>query len=469
MAGVALPAALLLLGLIPMSAEILWSDFGARVIHDTPEGGDILGGSVSRDDTASDALYFKFTVDPLSDVASEEYYALFQLVEGGDYRLGVGNAPEAWGYSACFTTDTGPHNQVDGEFDLKSSEPEAAGLGEVKPYELPRHNRERTIIFKVQYVPDGDDLVTVWLNPSLRRGSNDQNQDERLITGFKAKASFDEVRLRHAGGGNGWIFSDMAIASSFSNFVIVRFYETWWFATGFAMIVLTVVVAGVRLVERRKFQQQLQHAEQERALERERSRIARDLHDELGSSLARISLLSNLVRLDKDRPAEVETHATRLAHSADQTVRALEEIVWAVRPGSDSLQGLMDYIAHFAGEISEEKAMRCRLDLPPDLPERPLPPEVRHNIFLVVKEALANAMKHAGATEVQVRAKADAASLEITIEDNGQGFDSDQASQLDERNGLKNMQRRAEAVNGTLELQSAPGKGTCIRLTARFQ
>jgi signal transduction histidine kinase len=467
--GVALPVILLLLGAIRVPAEILWSDVGARVIHQTPEGGDILGGSVSRDDTASDALYFKFKVDPLSDVASEEYYALFQLIEDGEHRLGVGNAPEAWGYSACFTADTGPHNQREGEFDLKSSQPEAAGLGEIKPYELPRHNRERTIIFKVQYVPDGDDLVTVWLDPNLQRGGSDENQEESLTTRFKARASFDELRLRHAGGGNGWIFSDMAIATSFADFVIVRFWQTWWFTSGFALALLVGVVAGVRLVEKRKFQGQLHLAEQERALEHERSRIARDLHDELGSSLARISLLSNLVRLDKDQPAEVEAHATKLAHSADQTVRALEEIVWAVRPGSDSLQGLMDYIAHFADEMSEEKAMRCRLDLPPDLPDRPLPPEVRHNIFLVVKEALANAMKHAGATEVLVRAQADANSLQIMIQDNGRGFDSNQVDSADDRNGLQNMQRRAEAVNGTLELESSPGTGTCVRLTARFQ
>jgi signal transduction histidine kinase len=462
-------AALLFCWTIPTgaNAEILWSEPGARVIHQTPQSDDLLAGAVTRDDTASDALYFKFRVDPLSDVASEPYYALFQLVEGDEFRLGIGNAPEAWGYSAHLTSETGPFNKIAGEFNLKSAQPEAASRGEFRPYELPRHNHERTIIFKVQYVPGGDDLITVWLNPNLRRGATDENQPEILTTKFKADASFDSIRLRHEGGGNGWIFSDMAIATSFRDFVVVHFWQTWWFMSLSGFMLLAGVVASVRLVEKRKYQRRLQLAEQQRAVESERARIAQDLHDELGSSLARISLLSNLVKLDKDNPAEVELHAGKLAQSANQTVRALEEIVWAVRSGSDSLQGLMDYIAHFADEMSNDKAVRCRLDLPHDLPARPLPPDVRHNIFLVVKEALTNAFKHAGAREVLIRAKVNGNSLELEVQDNGRGFEV-AATRNTERHGLRNMRRRAEAINATLDIQSAPGAGTTVRITSTF-
>src|SRR5713101_5045272 len=210
-------------------ATVLWSEPASRVIHATPDGTDILGGAVKRDDSASDVLYFKFHVDPLSDAANEPYYALFQLNEGDTNRLAVGNAPEAWGYSACYTSETGPSNRAAGEFDLKSSHPEGSGMGGFQPYELPSHNHERTIVFKVQYVPGGDDLITVWLDPDLTHGATVENQPDSLITKFKANASFDQVRLRHSGGGNGWIFSDMAIATSFNDFVVVRFWQTWWF------------------------------------------------------------------------------------------------------------------------------------------------------------------------------------------------------------------------------------------------
>ncbi len=449
-------------------ATILWSDTGARLVHNTGTGADILGGAVKRNDTNSDVLYFKVHVDPISDVASEPYSAGFQLFEGDEERLGMGNALEAWGYSAFATTETGPSNQVAGEFNLKSAHPEPANLGLFRPYELPRHDVERTIIFKIQYVPGGDDLVTVWLNPNLGRGATDKNQLENFTTKFKAKATFNQIRLRQNGGGNGWIFSDMAISTSFSDFVVVRFWQTWWFITLTAIILLVGVGTTVRIIEKKKFQLQLQRAESESALERERARIAQDLHDELGSSLTRISLLSGLLRADKDNPDQVAAHAGKLSLSADQTVRALEEIVWAVRPGSDTLQSLVDYITHFAGELFEGGPTRCRLDVPDELPVQPLPPDVRHNIFLIVKEALTNILKHAGAAEVHLQIKVTPQTLEIVIADNGKGFETNAAVTDGQGNGLGNMKRRAEAVGGKLSLTSAPGQGARMEFAVGF-
>jgi signal transduction histidine kinase len=444
-------------------AMILWSDPDARVIHNTPAGSDLIGGKVFRDDKASDALYFKFHVDPLSDAATENYYAVFQLYQGDEPRLAVGNAPEAWGYSAWNTSELGPSNIVSGEFNLMSSQPEAAGLGLFKPYEVVRHNQERTIVFKVQFLPDGDDLVTVWLNPNLTHGASAENQPPSLVTKFKANATFDQIRLRHEGKGNGWIFSDMAIATSFSDFVVVRFWQTWWFIVGSALMLLGSVAASVRLVEKRKYQRRLRLAEQERALERERARIAQDLHDDLGSSLTRIALLSDLLNAENQSPQQVQAHAEKITQTAAQTVQALEEIVWAVRPGSDSLQSLVEYIAHFSNELFEGNGTRCRLNLPHDLPSMPLPPEMRHNIFLVVKEALTNVLKHSGAREVHVQAKAAAHTLEFIVQDDGRGFVPKPSAGSDKRNGLTNMQRRAESMGGKLTVDSSP-KGTTVKL-----
>ena len=221
------------------------------------------------------------------------------------------------------------------------SQPEAAGLGVFKPYDMPSHTQERTIVFKVQFVPDTDDLGTVWLNPDLAHGATEENQLPALVTKFKANATFDQLRLRHKGNGNGWIFSDMAVATSFNDFVVVRFWQTWWFMAVSATVLLGAVTTIVRLAERRKYQLRLRLAEQERALERERSRIARDLHDDLGSSLTRIALLSDLLRAENQSLKQVQANAEKVSQAAAQTVKALEEIVWAVRPGSDSLQSLV--------------------------------------------------------------------------------------------------------------------------------
>ena len=452
----------------PARASILWSEPHAILAHETGPGKDILHGALKRDNSSTGTLYFKFHVNPLSDVSMEEYFAAFQLYENDTERLGVGNSLKAWAYSAFNTADTGPNNQVAGDVDLHSSRPEAYNQENVQPYELPRRGVPCTIVFKVEYVPGADDLVTVWMNPNLAYGATEENQLTNLITHFNANASFNQVRLRHSGLGPGWVFSDMAIASSFSDFVVPHFWQRWWFLTLTALFFMSAVGAAVRFVERRKFQFQLQRAEQERALERERSRIARDLHDDLGSLLTRISLLSGLLQADKDNPAQVETHASKISQSANQTVRALEEIVWAVRPGSDSLQSLVEYIAHFAKELFDGDAARCRLDLPHDLPAQPLPPDIRHNIFLVVKEALTNALKHAGAREVRVQAKVSGHALELCVQDDGKGFASGAVREEGKRHGLENMRSRAETIGGTLTVLSEPGKGTAITLQVKL-
>ena len=455
----------------PAPAVILWSEPNGRLVHSTGLGVDILGGKVRRTGTNIDALYFKFHVDPLSDAGSEPYSAGFQLFEGNQQRLGVGNAQEAWGYSAFNTSEVGPSNQISAEFtdnceyNLQSSHPEPGATPRTfRPYELVRHDVERNIIFKVQYVPGTDDLVTVWLNPNLSRGWSEKNQPADLTTKFKANACFDQIHLVHNGGGNGWIFSDMAIATSFDDFVVERYWQTWWFTALVAAFLLVSVGATVRMVEKRKYQLRLQRAEQERTLERERARIAQDLHDDLGSSLTRLTLLSGLVKADKDNPEQVEVHADKLSHAADQTVRALEEIVWAVRPGSDTLQSLIDYMAHFANELFESNSARCRMDLPSHLPALPLPPEMRHNIFLIVKEALTNALKHSGASEVRVQARLDGSTLQIVVADDGKGFDPASIAE-GRRNGMGNMRRRAAAMNATFDLQSSPGKGATVMLS----
>jgi len=224
----------------------------------------------------------------------------------------------------------------------------------------------------------------------------------------------------------------------------------------------------VRLVEKRKYQHRLQVAEQERAVERERARIAQDLHDELGSSLTRLSLLSDSLREHKAHPDQVEARAAKISQTSTETVRALEQIVWALRPGSDTLQSLVEYIAHFAQELFEGNTCRCRLDLPDDLPAHALPPDMRHNIFLVVKEALTNTLKHANAKEVQVRAKVMDSSLEISVVDDGHGFHLPDLSAPAKRNGLGNMLRRASIMGGKLDVDSTPGRGTAVTLHVSF-
>lgn len=448
----------------PVHATILWSLPGPIIAHETGAGTDILNGAVSRGPKEGGVLYFKFRVDPLSDVSKEEYFAAFQLFEDDTERLGVGNSFKAWAYSAFNTENTGENNQVPGDIDLHSSRPESYVPGTYLAYELPRRGVLRTIIFKVQFIPGGNDIVTAWIDPNLEMGATEDNQELTLTTHFRAKAKFNQIRLRHHGDGDGWQFSDMAIATTFDDFIVPHLWQRWWFVYAVGFLVLISTVTTLLVVEKRRHRLQLQRAAQERALERERARIAQDLHDDLGSSLSRIAMLSGLLRAEKDNPSQVEAHAEKLSEAANHTVRALDEIVWAVRSDSDTLQSLVDYIAHVASELFEGNRTRCRLDLPADLPALTLPPDLRHNIFLIAKEALTNVLKHAQGSQAQVEIKIDGREFKLVITDDGRGFDPAAKTAAQPNNGLGNMRRRAEAIGGSLNLTSAPGKGTRLEL-----
>ena len=461
----------LFVGIFPPAARatVLWSDSSRTLIHENGAGTDILDGAVRRVGTASDTLYFKFHIDPLSDVGTEEYLAGLQFFEGATEKFGVGNSLKAYGYSAFNTLEQGTNNKISGDVDLRSASPEAFEVGKYVSYELPRRGQQRTIVFKVQYVPGGADNVTVWMNPDLTPGATEENQPEKLTTHFKADGKFTAIHLRHTGSGGGWYFDGVEVATSFNDFIVPHFWQRLWFDGFLLLFLFAAVVVTVRFSEKKKFQRRLQRAEQERALEQERSRIAQDLHDELGSLLTRLSLLGGLLKSDKDNPSQVEAHAVKISESADQTVRALEEIVWAVRPGSDTLSSLVEYIAHFSNELFAEGTMRCRLDLPAEMPSRPLPPDVRHNIFLIAKEALTNALKHAGGRVVYVQVVTDGRRFKLVVADDGKGFDVRQAGLEGHRNGLGNMRRRAEDVGGNFSMTSEPGKGARVVLEVSFK
>jgi len=200
-------------------AVILWSNFDPLTVNNDGPGTDLLGGAVKRDEAANDTLYFKFRVEPISDETTEPYFAALELYEDDAERLGVGNALDAWAYSAFFPGAQSSGVPPAGYLDLHSARPDPDALAHLANYQCPRRGETATIVFKIQYVANGEDLVTVWLNPDLGPGANEISQPEALTTRFNAHAAFDELRLRHGGNGGGWTFSDLAIATAFNDYV----------------------------------------------------------------------------------------------------------------------------------------------------------------------------------------------------------------------------------------------------------
>jgi ligand-binding sensor domain-containing protein/signal transduction histidine kinase len=241
-----------------------------------------------------------------------------------------------------------------------------------------------------------------------------------------------------------------------------QFWQTAWFRVSVILALAGIVIAVVRYFSTQKLQRQLQKLRQQEALEKERFRIARDLHDQLGANLTQVSLLSEMAEADKDAPGEIESHARQISQTARETTRALDEIVWAVNPSNDTLDGLMTYACKYAQEYLALAGLRCRLDAPAQLPPVAIPPEVRHNVFLAFKEAVNNVVKHAQATEVWIRLRLQPGTFALEVEDNGRGMENQTAPP--NRNGLRNMQKRMEDILGEFSISGGTNGGTIVRL-----
>jgi signal transduction histidine kinase len=161
--------------------------------------------------------------------------------------------------------------------------------------------------------------------------------------------------------------------------------------------------------------------------------------------------------------------------SARATVQAMDEVVWAVNPENDSLDGLIGYLNQYATQLFESTKVRCRLEMPQMSPRLTLPAEVRHDLFLAVKEALHNVLKHAGASEVHVRVTEAQGRVEIAVEDDGCGFDfsanngKGNGSAARPGHGLANMRKRMEEIGGEMKIAAAAGKGTKLRFSVNVK
>lgn len=196
-------------------------------------------------------------------------------------------------------------------------------------------------------------------------------------------------------------------------------------------------------------------------LERLRSGIARDLHDELGTRLTRLGLLAEVVQHQIPDPHPTHHQVSQLSGMTQEMVRTMDEIVWAVNPGNDTLEGLANYIFHFAEEFFRHSSVSCRLDIPAELPSIRLSAQLRHDLFLAVKEALNNVVRHAGARNVRVRLQLEEAGLSVVIDDDGHGFAPD--APRPGGNGIQNMRQRLKRSGGQVDIAAGVEGGTRVR------
>ena len=274
-----------------------------------------------------------------------------------------------------------------------------------------------------------------------------------------------------AGSAGAW-FPDGA---AFDFLIPTPLWRTDWAITIYLFVAVLLVAGVARLAFNRRLRRRLEVLAAQQAMERERIRIAKDMHDEIGSKLTKISFMSERAKGELRGQEPVARKLDSIAHTSRDLLQSLDEIVWAVNPHNDTLEHLAAYLGHYATEYLQNTAVECELHIPQGLPHHPLSAETRHNLFLAFEEALNNALKHGRPSRIRVDMRSGAAQFEIRVEDNGCGFDPDAVTSAANGagpvpgrrigNGLRNLQQRLADAGGQCRVESRPGGGTTVILT----
>lgn len=235
--------------------------------------------------------------------------------------------------------------------------------------------------------------------------------------------------------------------------IVIRppWWATWWFYTLAAIVSVGLIYFLIQVYIRRKFEKKIILLEKRQAVELERMRISSDLHDDVGGELSAIRLLSEM-NVSNTSPQQ---QLSKISLSSGELIKKLNEIVWALNMSNDNLQSLLSYNRRYAVKYLDDMGITCHFNQPEDIIDLHIDGNTRRNIFLLVKEALNNIIKHAAASEVNIDIYIDY-NLCITVHDNGKGFSFDMMHTAT-GNGLRNMQQRVKDLNGSFEIKNSPG------------
>ena len=240
----------------------------------------------------------------------------------------------------------------------------------------------------------------------------------------------------------------------------------WWETVWARLIAASLVMIGsamlVRYVSQRRLKRRLAALEARERIGTERERIARNLHDGLGAGLTHVGMMAEQLAEDCDNVEEMKQRALILVGRVQGVARDLDAAVWAVSPRHDRLPALCSYLGEYALEFFRETPLRCRVEIGDDLPDVAISPEVRHHLFLAAKEALNNALKHSGASQLTLAMTWEPNAATIEIADDGHGFDV-AAAGASKRNGLRNLRERINEAGGKLAIASTSA-GTTLRI-----
>ncbi|MFI5186848.1 MAG: two-component regulator propeller domain-containing protein [Chitinophagales bacterium] len=247
---------------------------------------------------------------------------------------------------------------------------------------------------------------------------------------------------------------------SYSFTILPPWWETWWFRIAVGLLVTGFLIFITRFYYRRKLEKEKIILEKQQAIEKERTRIATDMHDDLGAGLSRIKFLSETIGIKKQKQLPFEDDISKIREYSHEMIDKMGEIVWALNEKNDSVSDLLSYTRSYTVEYLSQSGVGCTIDLPELLPSNFVSGEFRRNIFLSVKEILHNIVKHSQANHVTISIQINDR-LCINIKDDGIGFDRSKIRPYS--NGLINIEKRMKDIGGIMDLQNS--NGTLVRLT----
>ena len=319
------------------------------------------------------------------------------------------------------------------------------------------HGEWHNILESAPVVTPGDSLVVEW-NEMYSMGAG--NYHGATYNGLSAGHYKFRVRGLNV---MGMLTGEEA---SVGVFVPQPFWKSPWFWS-LAVVAITVMIIGaIRYFVWHRMRREMVRLKEQRALEQERLRIAHDIHDDLGARITQISLVSAMSQENTAFPEKARADFDKISKMSRELVAALYETVWAVNPENDNLEALGNYLCQMVKQLCERTPLRCRFHVQ-DLPhEVQVSSQTRHNISLAVKEAVHNIIKHAGASEVTIRMMFTDGELDVSINDDGSGF---QPTDNLSGHGLSNMRQRLQKIGGRCFVESSPGHGTTVRMRLRIQ
>jgi signal transduction histidine kinase/ligand-binding sensor domain-containing protein len=244
--------------------------------------------------------------------------------------------------------------------------------------------------------------------------------------------------------------------------VLPPFWKRSWFLAGASLAIILIFGFIVRYISQRNLKEKLLQMEKDQAVERERNRISRDMHDDLGSGLTKIAIMSEVVKKQLNEPEKAKQQLEKISTSSRELVDNLQDIIWILNPKNDTLDNLAAYVREHALQFFEPFETEVHFNYPSKFPDIRLSEEQRRNIFLTVKETFNNIAKHAWCNHVTIGISCDRKNIVILIQDDGKGFDVDKVRPF--ANGLISMQHRIEQIGGRFLVQSGPGEGTSTEI-----